>query len=204
MALAITPPGEFGDLRTLQGFKPRFETALRLGPVRIAGKCSQTRRRLTNTILSCRGSRVLENNSFDINVQLNIETLQSGELTHTKISEPGKFTQIGNSIYLRFNESLENNDKASILVKITEKGEIHVKRVAKSTNLASLLYFTHQEHNTGHLETEYGVLTLDTYTKDSKVQIVSNPLSGKINIDYDLIYDNNVIGNYKFRLIFGA
>ncbi len=47
MALAITPPGEFGDLRTLQGFKPRFETALRLGPVRIAGKCSQTRRRLT-------------------------------------------------------------------------------------------------------------------------------------------------------------
>jgi hypothetical protein len=45
---------------------------------------------------------------------------------------------------------------------------------------------------------------LDTFTKDSQVEIVSNPLSGKINIDYDLIYDNNVIGNYKFRLIFNA
>jgi uncharacterized beta-barrel protein YwiB (DUF1934 family) len=146
----------------------------------------------------------LENNSFDINVELNIETLQSGELTHTKISEPGKFIQIGDSVYLRFNESLDNNDKASILVKVTESGEIHVKRVAKSTNLASLLYFTHQKHNTGHLETEYGVLPLATYTKDSQVEIVNNPLSGKINIDYDLIYDDNVIGNYKFRLIFNA
>jgi len=38
MALAITPPGVFGDLRFLQGFKPRFETALWLGPVRIAGE----------------------------------------------------------------------------------------------------------------------------------------------------------------------
>ncbi|KRK92802.1 DUF1934 domain-containing protein [Companilactobacillus futsaii] len=146
----------------------------------------------------------MENNSFDINVELNIETLQSGELTHTKISEPGKFIQIGDSIYLRFNESLDNNDKASILVKVTDSGEIHVKRVAKSTDLASLLYFTHQKHNTGHLETEYGVLPLATYTKDSKVEIVNNPLSGKINIDYDLIYDDNVIGNYKFRLIFNA
>ncbi len=146
----------------------------------------------------------MENNSFDVNVELNIETLQSGQLTKTKISEPGKFTQIGKSIYLKFNESLENNDTASILVKITETGEIHVKRVSESTKLASLLYFTHQEHNNGHLETEFGVLPLDTFTKDSKVEIVSKPLSGKINIDYDLIYDNNVIGNYKFRLIFGA
>lgn len=146
----------------------------------------------------------MENNSFDVNVELNIETFQSGELTRTKISEPGKFTQMGKSIYLRFNESLENGDKASILVKVTEDGEIHVKRVAKSTNLSSLLYFTHQEHNSGHLETEYGVMPLGTFTKDSKVEFKSNLLSGKINIDYDLIYDNNVIGNYKFRLIFSA
>ncbi|MQS76145.1 DUF1934 domain-containing protein [Companilactobacillus halodurans] len=146
----------------------------------------------------------MENNSFDINVELNIETLQSGELTHTKIAEPGKFTQIGNSVYLKFNESLDNDDTASILVKITDEGEIHLKRVAKSKNLASLLYFTHNKHNSGHLETEYGVLPLGTFTKDSKIEILNNPLSGKINIDYDLIYDNNVIGNYKFRLIFGA
>ena len=38
MALAITPPGEFGDLRSMQGFKPRFETELWLGPVRTAGE----------------------------------------------------------------------------------------------------------------------------------------------------------------------
>lgn len=146
----------------------------------------------------------MENNRFDVNVELNIDTVQSGEMTHTKISEPGQFIQMGDSMYLRFNESLDNDDTASILVKITESGEIHVKRVAKSINLASLLYFTHQKHNTGHLETEYGILPLQTFTKDSKVEFVSNPLSGKINIDYDLIYDNNVIGNYKFRLIFSA
>ena len=36
MALAITPPGVFGYLRFLQAFKPRFKTALLLGPVRTA------------------------------------------------------------------------------------------------------------------------------------------------------------------------
>ncbi|WP_025024753.1 DUF1934 domain-containing protein [Companilactobacillus nodensis] len=146
----------------------------------------------------------MENNSENINVELNMETLQSGELTHTKIAEPGKFTRIGKSMYLRFNESLENNDTASILVKVTDSGEIHVKRVSKSNNLASLLYFTHKSHNSGHLETEYGTMLLHTFTKDSAVEIVNRPLSGKINIDYDLIYDNNVVGNYKFRLIFSA
>lgn len=146
----------------------------------------------------------MENNSIDINVNLSIETFQEGNLTRTKIAEPGKFTQIGKSIYLRFNESLENGAKASILVKVAGDGEIHVKRVAKDTNLSSLLYFTHQKHDNGQLETEYGVLPLDTFTKDSQIEIVSKPLSGKINIDYDLVYDNNVIGNYKFRLIFGV
>jgi len=146
----------------------------------------------------------LENNSVNVNVELNMETLQAGELTHTKIAEPGKFTKIGKSMYLRFDESLENNDKASILVKIGGDGEIHLKRVAESTKLASLLYFTHKKHNSGHLQTEYGIMQLGTFTKDSEVEVVNKPLSGKINIDYDLIYDNNVVGNYKFRLIFKA
>ena len=39
-ALALTPQGDFGDLLNLQGFKARFETALWLGPVLIAGKKS--------------------------------------------------------------------------------------------------------------------------------------------------------------------
>ncbi len=141
---------------------------------------------------------------MNVNVELNMETLQAGEITHTKIVEPGKFTKIGKSMYLRFDESLDNNDKASILVKVGDDGEIHLKRVAKSTNLASLLYFTHKKHNSGHLQTEYGVLPLGTFTNDSVVEVINKPLSGKINIDYDLIYDNNIVGNYKFRLIFSA
>ena len=44
-ALALTPPGAFGDLRTVQGFKPRFETEFWLEPVRIAGEYSHTWRR---------------------------------------------------------------------------------------------------------------------------------------------------------------
>ncbi len=32
MALAITPQGEFGDLRFVQGFKSRGETLTRTGP----------------------------------------------------------------------------------------------------------------------------------------------------------------------------
>ncbi len=129
---------------------------------------------------------------------------QAGEMTHTKISEPGKFTRMGNADYLRFDESLEDGEHASILVKITEKGEIHLKRSAKSANIESMLYFTNKKHSEGRLHTEYGVMNMTTYTKDSLVEIQSKPLVGKINIDYDLIYDNNIVGNYKFRLIFSA
>jgi len=146
----------------------------------------------------------LENNSLDVNVELNMEVSQAGELTHTRISELGKLTRVGNSTYLRFNEKLENNDRAKIMVKVADNGEIHLKRVAEATNLASLLYFTDQEHNSGHLQTEYGIMPLQTFTRNSQVEILDRPLSGKINIDYDLIYDNNIVGNYKFRLIFKA
>ena len=45
MALAITVPGVFGDLLVLQGFKPRFETALWLESVRTAGEYPHLRRR---------------------------------------------------------------------------------------------------------------------------------------------------------------
>ncbi|CAJ1194325.1 hypothetical protein CPR19088_GLDEOEPO_02293 [Companilactobacillus paralimentarius] len=31
-ALALTPRGDFGDLRFVQGFKARFETLARIGP----------------------------------------------------------------------------------------------------------------------------------------------------------------------------
>ena len=57
MALAITPPGEFGDLRFLQDFKPRLETALWLGPVRIAGKYSYPWRRFR--IIMIRGCHLI-------------------------------------------------------------------------------------------------------------------------------------------------
>lgn len=146
----------------------------------------------------------MENNGIDVNVELDMEVHQAGEITHTKISEPGKFIQMGNSVYLRFNEKLENDETATILVKVAEDGEIHLKRVADSTKLASLLYFTHNKNNTGHLQTEYGVMPLQTFTNDSQVEILNKPLSGKINIDYNLIYGNNIVGNYKFRLIFNV
>jgi uncharacterized beta-barrel protein YwiB (DUF1934 family) len=150
------------------------------------------------------GCYILENNRIDVKVDLDMSVFQAGEMTHTKISEPGRFTRMGNAIYLQFNESMDEGEHASILVKITENGEIHLKREAKSTNLASMLYFTHHDHNSASVHTEYGVMQMHTYTKDSLVEINDDPLHGKINIDYDLIYDNNVVGNYKFRLIFSV
>ncbi|AKP67076.1 DUF1934 domain-containing protein [Companilactobacillus ginsenosidimutans] len=146
----------------------------------------------------------MENNRIEVNVDLDMSVFQAGEMTHTKISEPGKFTRMGNAIYLQFNESMDHDDHASILVKITENGDIHLKREAKSTNLASMLYFTNQDRNAASVYTEYGVMQMNTYTKDSLVEITDEPLHGKINIDYDLIYDNNIVGNYKFRLIFSV
>lgn len=150
------------------------------------------------------GCYILENNRIDVNVDLDMSVFQAGEMTHTKISEPGRFTSMGKSSYLTFNETMGNNESASILVKITENGEIHLKREAKQNNLASMLYFTHNDHNSASVHSEYGVMQMKTYTKDSLVEIKDKPLQGKINIDYDLIYDDNIVGNYKFRLIFGV
>jgi len=67
MALAITPRGEFGYLRTLQGFKSRFETALWLGPVPTADYITDNLRRhkllgdllMKNTILIVEDERSL-------------------------------------------------------------------------------------------------------------------------------------------------
>jgi len=67
MALAFTPRGEFGYLRTLQGFKSRFEPALWLGPVTTADYITDNIRRhkllgdllMKNTILIVEDERSL-------------------------------------------------------------------------------------------------------------------------------------------------
>ena len=59
MALAITPPGVFGYLRVVQGFKPRFETVLWLELVRIAGEIFSSPETVNHRILFLKAQKNL-------------------------------------------------------------------------------------------------------------------------------------------------
>ncbi|WP_099975249.1 DUF1934 domain-containing protein [Lactobacillus terrae] len=145
----------------------------------------------------------MENNT-DVSVELNIDMQQEDEISRTTIIEPGKFSQVGKSFYLRFSEKLDDSEEALITVKITEDGDVLVRRVASSTKLSTNLYFTHGDYNSGQVQTEYGLMPMRTFTKNLSAEFSTEPLAGNIKVDYDLIIGENVIGNYKFRLIFNA
>ncbi|MBA1394788.1 DUF1934 domain-containing protein, partial [Lactobacillus sp. XV13L] len=64
------------------------------------------------------------------------------------------------------------------------------------------LVFSRQHDQMASYPTEYGDLALVTHTKKMRLVISKIPLTGEINLEYSLRSQNNLVGDYKLRLIF--
>lgn len=137
-------------------------------------------------------------------IAIHLETFieQEGEKNHLVFDEPGQVFQMGNSIYLRYQEVDEKSgQKIPVTMKIDGEGTVLLTRAAENE---MRLRFASGKRIEARYRTPYGLFPIETVTPLLDVQLQNEPLAGQVNIDYQLLAGKQLIGNYKIRLQFTA
>jgi uncharacterized beta-barrel protein YwiB (DUF1934 family) len=136
----------------------------------------------------------------NVQIQLAIQTTQDGHTDNYAITEVGQAVKIGSQLYLRYQES-NSHQKIKVLFKVSEDNLLTIKR-SVDAQVPTKLVFNRQKDQLIDYPTAYGNLSLVTHTNKMRLLISQAPISGKIELDYSLISQNNLVADYKLRLIF--
>ncbi|MBA1434254.1 DUF1934 domain-containing protein [Bombilactobacillus bombi] len=136
----------------------------------------------------------------NVQINLTIRTTQNGHTNQYSFQEHGQIITIGDQLYLRYQET-NSQQKIKVLFKISADNLLTIKR-AVDNQPTTRLVFSRQHDQMASYPTEYGDLALVTHTKKMRLVISKIPLTGEINLEYSLRSQNNLVGDYKLRLIF--
>ena len=142
--------------------------------------------------------------SNGIPIQIHLETFikQEDQSDHMVFDEPGQAFQMGDSLYLRYEEfDEENNVKRPVTLKIDGDGNVLLTRKSEHE---MRLRFSDGKRIEARYKTPYGILPIETLTPNLDIAIASHPLRGNVNIDYQLYAGEQLLGDYKIRLQFTA
>lgn len=114
-------------------------------------------------------------------------------------SEVGKAVYIGETLYLRYQESAEDGTKIPVTMKIKSDNTIQLRRHGQAD-----LRLIFDIHNKGlsKYRTPAGLLDIEVTTNRLIQQIEKNPLNGHVIIDYRLAVGGQYVGNYNIQLQF--
>lgn len=139
-------------------------------------------------------------NGIPVMIHVVTQNIQDNQVVDYDEVFEGQFFQMGASIYLRYQETADQ--EALVTFKITANGEVQLTRKTDEMNLR--LYFVAGKQVNAKYVTPYGVVPVTSRT--SKLQAeVDNTLRGiigQINIDYTLNSEQQLLGRYKIRLQF--
>ena len=99
----------------------------------------------------------------------------------------GKAYRKGNSTYVIYRESaVSGMEGASTTLKITEDGNVRMKRFGNESSLDTVMEFRPGIRYTGMYETPYGSFEMEVLTNRIINQIEPVNLTGSLHIDYEI------------------
>lgn len=137
----------------------------------------------------------------DISIQLKTEVKQDDERKDFFFDLTGQIVKIGDTLYIRYKETLEEGEETPVTIKIEPDGKIQLIR---SGELRMRLKFAYQERLETMYRTPYGLFEITTFTHNLRFSLKDQPISGSIIIDYDLYSQNEKVGEYHLELEFTA
>ncbi|KRM92946.1 DUF1934 domain-containing protein [Liquorilactobacillus cacaonum] len=132
-------------------------------------------------------------------VDLKTITKQNGETSKYERKFKGQVFQMGNSMYLRYNED-DSQESAIVTFKISFDGGIQLIR--KTNDMRMQLFFEDNKRIAAVYRTPYGEIPIETVTPVLNVTIDELPLVGNVAINYFLYSNGELLGEYKIRLQF--
>ncbi len=143
----------------------------------------------------------MDNLRAGIPVQVHLETniVQDDQSSSFVFDVSGQLVQIGESIYIRYNEDSDDQGKVPVTIKIMPNGSVKLTRSA--SNRLQLI-FIKGKRVAARYQTPYGPLDIQTVTPMMEVEIKNYPLRGRLDIDYLLYAGSDLLGKYNIRLQF--
>ncbi|KRL06214.1 DUF1934 domain-containing protein [Liquorilactobacillus oeni] len=139
-------------------------------------------------------------NGTPVLIHLKTRHSQDGEVDEYEKEFQGQIFQIGDSLYLRYNEE-KYEDGATVTFKIFGDSN-NVQLTRKKEDSRMQLFFGDSQRISATYRTPYGDIPIETVTPDLTISLKENPLAGKININYLLYSGGQLLGEYKIRLQF--
>lgn len=141
-------------------------------------------------------------NGTPISIRLRTKVQQNGEQQDFFFDLKGQMVKIGDTLYIRYQEVQEGTDKeVPVTIKLMPDGHIQLIRAGE---MRMRLKFGYRERLETIYKTPYGMIQVETFTKELHVSLKDRPTAGKVLIDYDLFMGSEKLGEYYLTLDFTA
>ncbi|TPR50845.1 DUF1934 domain-containing protein [Apilactobacillus micheneri] len=144
----------------------------------------------------------LTDNSESVVVDLTTYINQDDGSEKFTFRELGTLVNVGDKTYLRFKETQKEEKVASVTIKISDD-HVQLTRQDKMGHHSRLIFADKEQHDTIY-QTPYGPIKLAVNTKDLLYNYQESPQAGDLDIKYELMSGNMMIGEYKMELHFSA
>lgn len=136
-----------------------------------------------------------------ISIKLATKVSQHGETQDFLFDLQGQLVQIGDTLYLRYQELQEDGSEIPVTIKIMPDGVVQLTRAGE---MRLRLKFVYKEKVETTYNTPYGMMFFGTFTKNLHVSLKDQPTAGQIYVDYDLYMGDERVGEYQISLDFTA
>jgi len=139
--------------------------------------------------------------SIPVGIHLTTHTVQDGQSSDYALDVEGQIVQIGETIYLRYQEpdSEDEDGNVPVTIKFLPNGDVTLTR--NGTNRLRM-HFSAGKRIRATYRTPYGLIPVETVTPRLRVGFHQRPFGGSASIDYLLYVGEQLLGNYEIRLQF--
>lgn len=135
-----------------------------------------------------------------ISINLRTKVKQNGEEQDFYFDLKGQMVKIGDTLYIRYQEiQKENKNPVPVTIKLMPNGYVQLIR---SDEMRMRLNFGFKERLETIYRTPYGILQIETFTKELLISLKDRPTAGNVRIDYDLFMGIEKVGEYYLTLDF--
>lgn len=136
-----------------------------------------------------------------MNVTIHLRTLikQNNEEEEFLYELLGQVARVGDNLYIRYQEPQENGVTYPVTLKIFPDGQVQLVRTAQTR---TRFLFNQGQVTETRYQTPYGNIELGVKTKKLHFSLKDEPISGRIEVVYDLLMATETVGNYFFELVF--
>lgn len=135
--------------------------------------------------------------AIPVHVDLTTVMEQDGQQDRFHFTEEGQFVELNGTYFLRYQEH-QQGQVTPVQFRLSD-AELHLRR---SGVRETVFTFVNQQTTKAHYQTEYGKIDLEVTTNRLLVDFDPVAARGSVDLEYQLVASNQLVGTYQLQLQF--